>query len=79
MRFAIASTEYFQSLGFNTEHWRKNLDGTEAVCHAEFALTLGNARDMDIYEYDSEEFLERINGEGWVESYEELENEEEEG
>ena len=74
MRFAIAPTQYFHDLGFDTTHWRKSLDGSKAICHAEFALTLGSKNNMEIYEHNSKELQEILQGEEWSNSeYNEVE------
>ena len=74
MRFAIAPTQYFHDLGFDTTHWRKSLDGSQAICHAEFALTLAKENDISIYEHNSQELKEILNSEEWSKSeYSEVE------
>ncbi|QPI17131.1 hypothetical protein [Staphylococcus phage vB_StaM_SA1] len=42
MKFAIANVEFFDKLGYNTEHWRKSVDGTLTICHLEYAEILSN-------------------------------------
>jgi len=71
MRFCIAPLSYFNSLGFDTTHWRKSLDESLAICHVEFALTLADESMLDIYAHDDPEFLDIINGKDWVEQTEE--------
>lgn len=70
MKFAIAFTEYYNAAGFNTEHWRKSLDGTQAICHSEVALTVCDESELDIYNHNDPEFLAIINGDEWVEQSE---------
>ena len=40
MKFAIATVEFWESVGFNVAEWRKNKDGTLAMVHIEFARVL---------------------------------------
>ena len=56
MKFAIGDLEYFNSLGFNTEHWRKSVDGTKAMAHAEFVLALADKNQLEIYDIQGESF-----------------------
>lgn len=42
MKFAIANVEFFDKLGYNTEFWRKSIDGTLTICHLEYAEILSN-------------------------------------
>lgn len=59
MKFCIATIEYWQSVGFDTEDWRTSIDGLKAICHDKFALTLVNDINntaISIYDIDSEEF-----------------------
>lgn len=45
MKFVIADLELFQKLGYNTRYWRKNKDGSKAICHLEYAEIL--AHDLE--------------------------------
>ena len=56
MKFAIGDLEYFNSLGFNTEHWRKSVDGTKAMAHSEFVLALADKNQLEIYDIQGESF-----------------------
>ena len=42
MKFAIGLVDFFESLGFNTMHWRKSLDKSKAICHLEYAEILAH-------------------------------------
>ena len=66
MKFAIGDLEYFNSLGFNTEHWRKSVDGTKAMAHAEFVLTLADKNEIEIYDIQSESFKELLASPEWT-------------
>lgn len=66
MKFAIGDLEYFNSLGFNTEHWRKSVDGTKAMAHSEFVLTLADKNELEIYDIQSESFRELLASPEWT-------------
>ena len=66
MKFAIGDLEYFNSLGFNTEHWRKSVDGTKAMAHAEFVLTLADKEKIEIYDIQSENFRALLASPEWT-------------
>lgn len=66
MKFAIGDLEYFNSLGFNTEHWRKSVDGTKAMAHSEFVLTLANKEQLEIYDIQSESFRALLASPEWT-------------
>ena len=70
MKFAIGSLEYFNSLGFNTEHWRKSVDGTLAMVHYDFAKVLCDDSQLEIYQHDSQEFEAILNSEAWTQQEE---------
>lgn len=75
MKFAIGQITMFQELGFDTSYWRKSVDGTQALCHAEFALTLCPPDLLTIYNHDDPEFIELLNGPLWSDPiYEAVEN-----
>ena len=42
MKFAIGLVDFFESLGFNTMHWRKSVDGKKTICHLEYAEILAH-------------------------------------
>ena len=59
MNFCIAHIDYWHAVGFDTTYWRTSTDGTQAMCHDKFAMTLvqleGNEH-VQTYGIDSEEF-----------------------
>lgn len=67
MRFCIGELNYFQAIGFDTKYWRKSVDGTKAMCHAEFALTLANPEYLEIYEHNDPAFTELLQSDIWTE------------
>lgn len=66
MRFAIGNLDYLNSLGFSTEHWRKSVDGTKAMAHAEFVLALADKNELEIYDIQSESFKELLASPEWT-------------
>ena len=66
MKFAIGDLEYFNSLGFNTEHWRKSVDGTKAMAHSEFVLTLADKNQLEIYDIQGESFKTLLASPEWT-------------
>lgn len=58
MKFSISTIEFWHSVGFNTESWRKSTDGNKALCHSKFAETLVDLDNENIVTLssDSEEF-----------------------
>ena len=66
MKFAIGDLEYFNSLGFNTEHWRKSVDGTKAMAHAEFVLALADKNQLEIYDIQGESFRTLLASPEWT-------------
>lgn len=67
MNFAIGLTEYFQSLGFDTTHWRKSLDGTQAVVHLDTVALLIDDAKVEIYRHDDDAFKEILTSDEWTE------------
>ena len=67
MNFAIGNTEYFNSLGFDTTHWRKTLNGTQSVVHYDTVQFLADESEITIYRHDDEEFREVMLSEKWTE------------
>lgn len=65
MKFAIGDLEYFNSLGFNTTHWRKSVDGTKAMAHSEFVLTLADKEQLEIYDIQGEDFRALLASPEW--------------
>ena len=66
MKFAIGELEYFNSLGFNTEHWRKSVDGTKAMAHSEFVLALADKNQLEIYDIQGESFKTLLASPEWT-------------
>lgn len=72
MQYAIAQTTLFNQLGFNTDKWRKSLDGTLALVHFDMVEeTLKNETDYDVYRHDDETFKALMNSPEWTEQAEE--------
>lgn len=65
MKFSIATVEFWQSVGFDTEHWRKSIDGTKALVHDKFARVLVDLNNENVItlDADSEEFKQIFNEE----------------
>ncbi len=65
MKFSIATIEFWQSVGFDTTHWRKSVDETKALVHDKFARALVDLDNENIItlDVDSEEFKQIINEE----------------
>lgn len=67
MKFCIATIAFWQSVGFDTEQWRKSNDGTKALVHDKFAKAL--VADVDTNEnvltldVDSQEFNDLLQAE----------------
>ena len=70
MNFAIGDTEYYNSLGFDTTHWRKSLDGTLSVVHYDTVQFLADDSKLTIYRHDDEAFREVMMSEEWSEKEE---------
>jgi hypothetical protein len=70
MEFAISTIDYFTSKGFDTTKWRKSSDGTKALVHLEYAMTLiPNARNDNnilIAESPSQGFTNLLNSAEWA-------------
>lgn len=64
MKFAIASLEYWNALGYDTTHWRKSVDGTLAMCHYNFAV-LADENEIEVYDVASQEFKDLLASEVW--------------
>ena len=74
MKFSIATVAFWQSIGFDTTHWRKSIDGTKALVHDKFAMALVSLDDENIItlDVDSEEFKQIINEEFTEQPVEEI-------
>lgn len=66
MKFAIMFAEYAKSIGFDITHWRKSVDETKVLVHLEFALTLAEKSEMDIYDIHSPAFKELLASSEWT-------------
>lgn len=71
MNFAIGNTEYYDSLGFDTTHWRKSIDGIQSVVHYDTVQFLADESEITIYRHDDDEFREVMMSEEWTEQVEE--------
>ena len=71
MNFAIGNTEYYNSLGFNTTHWRKSLDGTQSVVHFDTVQFLADESEITVYRHDDETFREVMMSKEWTEQVDE--------
>lgn len=75
MKFCIANTSYWESMGFYVENWRKSIDGKLALCHFQFAEVLSekNIEDDDnitIFDIQDEEFKNLLNSPEWTKEME---------
>lgn len=71
MNFAIGNTEYYDSLGFDTSHWRKSLDGTQSVVHYDTVQFLVDESEIMVYRHDDEAFREVMMSKEWTDQVEE--------
>ncbi len=75
MKFCIATVAYWSSKGYDTSNWRKNVDGTKAVCHLEYAEILSKNLDdnpnVQIYDLIDPQFKLMMGSEEWMEEGEE--------
>lgn len=65
MKFSIATIQFWESIGFDTEHWRKSTDNLKAICHSKFAETLVDLDNENVLtlDIDSQELKDIINDE----------------
>ena len=47
MKFYIANTSYYGSMGFHVENWGNSIDGKLALCHLEFTKVLSGKNIED--------------------------------
>lgn len=70
MEFCIGGTLLFQQHGFNTDTWRKSIDGTKVIVHLEYAKLLmpniKNDSNVTIYFSPSEELDNILNSSEWT-------------
>lgn len=67
MNFAIGNTGYYNSLGFDTTHWRKSLDGTQSVVHYDTVHFLADESEITVYRHDDDAFREVMMSKEWTE------------
>ena len=64
MKFVYGPKELFDSVGFDTTHWRTSESGTHVLVHLQFAETLipdlDNRKIFRVYDYQSDEFEDLI-------------------
>lgn len=65
MNFSISTIQFWESVGFNTENWRKSTNGLKALCHSKYAETLVDLTNENVLtlDVDSQEFKELIKNE----------------
>lgn len=65
MKFSISTIEFWHSIGFNTENWRKSTDNLKALCHSKFAETLVDLDNENVLtlDIDSQELKDIIDDE----------------
>ena len=70
MKFCIANTSYWESIGYNPIHWRKSIDGTKALCHLEYgeilAKNLDDNPNVQIYDNTDKQFQAILNSAEWT-------------
>lgn len=66
MKFAIATVEFFNRLGYDTTYWRKSIDGKKAICHLSFAEILDNKIGKHAEILTVEEAKEVMNTKEWA-------------
>lgn len=69
MEFCIATTAYWQSIGFDTTNWRKSVDSTKAIVHCEYACILCDCKNnpnMQMYQYPSKELDDILTSPEWA-------------
>ncbi|MFD2829246.1 hypothetical protein [Corticicoccus populi] len=67
MKYSIGKLLYFNELGFNTEHWRKSLNGEYAVVHYDTVKFVVDKDRLELYNHNSEEFIRLMNSSEWSE------------
>lgn len=69
MKFCIATVTYWESLGYNTLHWRKSIDKIKAIVHLEYGEILANNLENDenviIYDNIDPVFQSLLESEEW--------------
>ena len=72
MKFCIANTSYWESMGFYVENWKKSIDGKFALCHLQFAKVLSGKdieddNNITIFDIQDQEFKNLLNSPEWTE------------
>lgn len=67
MTFAIGQTDYYNTLGFDTTHWRKSLDGTLAVVHYDTVEHVADVDKLTLYRHDDKAFKDVMQSNEWTE------------
>jgi hypothetical protein len=69
MEFAIATVDFWKSVGFDTDNWRKSIDNTQAIVHLPYALTLVPSartnKEITIYQSPSQELTDLLSSSVW--------------
>lgn len=70
MKFCIANTSYWESIGYNPIHWRKSINGAKALCHLEYgeilAKKLEDNPNVQIYDNIDPAFQAILNSAEWT-------------
>ncbi len=70
MEFCIATVEFWEGAGFDCSDWRKSVDGTKAMVHAEYAgILVRNLKanpNVTVYKAPSAEFNALLNSTEWL-------------
>ncbi|MEY8560128.1 hypothetical protein AALF85_05465 [Jeotgalicoccus halotolerans] len=71
MQFVVAETMLFNQLGFNTDKWRKSLNGAYALVHYDLVEEpLKNETEYTVYRHDDAEFKKLMASDEWTEQEE---------
>ena len=70
MKFCIANTSYWESIGYNPIHWRKSINGAKALCHLEYgeilAKKLEDNENVKIYDNTDPTFQAILRSAEWT-------------
>ena len=70
MKFCIANTSYWESIGYNPIHWRKSINGAKALCHLEYgeilAKKLEDNENVKIYDNTDPTFQAILQSAEWA-------------
>ena len=71
MKFCIALISYWTEKGYNTQYWRKSIDGTKAMCHLEYGEILAKGLEdnpnVQVFDVIDEDFQALLNSSEWRE------------